>query len=100
MTSKEALKIIETYNYWNGVEEITGNTCVNPVYLEVKKHYEEAKDILENDLEVLEIIKNKQVDIFWLNKCDTYTAYNSWMGLQRMLTEDEFNKLKEWLENE
>ena len=58
MTSKEALKIIETYNFWNGAEEITGNTCVNPIYLEAKKHYEEAKDRLENDLEVLEIIKS------------------------------------------
>ena len=50
MDSKEALKIIETYNYFNGAEEITGNICVNPVYLESKKHYQEAIDKIEKEL--------------------------------------------------
>ncbi len=54
---------------------------------------------LKKDLEVLEILKNKNVDVDVIKnimkddrKFECYPYEN--------LTEDEFNKIKEWLENE
>ena len=51
--------------------------------------------------EVLDIIIKKQVHIARVNKCDNILQYN--MGTtyeERYLTETEFNKIKELLENE
>lgn len=62
------------------------------------KCFEELR-IIEEDLEVLEILKNKNVDIDLIKnimkdnrKFECYPDEN--------LTEEEFNKIKEWLESE
>ena len=56
-------------------------------------------EIIEKDLEVLEILKNKNVDVDLIKnimkdnrKFECYPDDN--------LTQEEFNKIKEWLENE
>ena len=77
MTSKEALQNIRNYR------------------IEIIKNL----DIIEEDLEVLEILKRKSVDIHLIKEImldkiefDCYPYDN--------LTNEEFNKIKEWLENE
>ena len=57
MTSKEALEIIETYNYWQGGADTMGNICIHPSYLKARKNYDEAKSIIEKDLEELKELK-------------------------------------------
>lgn len=56
---------------------------------------------IEKSLKALEIIKEKDVDIYILRKCKTVDEYNSKIvhivGEIRELTEDEFNLLKETL---
>ena len=56
-------------------------------------------EIIEKDLEVLEILKNKNVDVDLIKnimkdnrKFECYPDDN--------LTQEEFNKIKEWYENE
>lgn len=53
-------------------------------------------------LEVLEIIKVKQVDIEFIGLCADEERYNRAFVPEdddRKLTQDEFNKVKAWLEN-
>ena len=64
-----------------------------------ENHTIKCKEVIEKDLEVLEILKRKSVDIFLIKdimldkiKFDCYPYDN--------LTNEEFNKIKEWLENE
>ena len=59
----------------------------------------EELSIIEEDLEVLEILKNKNVDVDLIKnimkdnrKFECYPDDN--------LTQEEFNKIKEWLEND
>lgn len=59
----------------------------------------EELSIIEEDLEVLEILKNKNVDVDLIKnimkdnrKFECYPDDN--------LTQEEFNKIKEWLESE
>ena len=81
MTSKEALK------------ELKENAQ------EICKWELDRLEIIGKDLEVLEILKNKNVDIDLIKnimkdnrKFECYPDDN--------LTQEEFNKIKEWLENE
>lgn len=60
---------------------------------------DDCYEIIIKDLEILEILKNKNVDVDVIKnimkdnrKFECYPYEN--------LTEDEFNKIKEWLENE
>ena len=55
---------------------------------------------IEKDLEILELLKSKHVDIAELKEDDNETIYNMSMMNQDRLTEEEFKLLKEWLENE
>ena len=67
-----------------------------------------CRQIIRKDLEVLEIIKKKEVNIGLLkgilhSDLHTHTAsyYNSYfVANYRHLTQEEFDLLKEWLENE
>lgn len=68
--------------------------------------YEEDNEVIENalkDLEVLEIIKTKNVDISLIKNCYgpfAYAVYNSYIDIEKNdeLTKQEFDLLKEWLE--
>lgn len=63
---------------------------------------------IDEDLEVLEILKKKEVAIDELKNCIKHDSenrpaleeYNSFAGDKKSLTQEEFNKIKEWLENE
>ena len=72
-----------------------------------KEHNKEEIEQVRKSLEVLEIIKNKEVNIGLLkgilhSDLHTHTAnyYNSYfIASYRHLTQEEFDLLKEWLEN-
>ena len=60
---------------------------------------DDCYEIIIKDLEVLEILKNKNVDVDFIKnimkdnrKFECYPDEN--------LTQEEFNKIKEWLEND
>lgn len=92
MTSKEALWYLDDIAHGRKIE--------------YDAH--ELKCIVEKDLEVLEIIKKKEVVVGLLkgilhSDLQTHTAsyYNShFVANYRHLTQEEFDLLKEWLENE
>lgn len=68
----------------------------------------ELLDDIEKDLEVLEILKNKKVDLIQFSISKNVESYNkvimlssNYKGISRFsLTFKEFNKIKEWLEND
>ena len=80
----------------------------------VGRHYSdivrELVDKAQEQEKVLKIIKEKNVDIFFLrNSCDTVEEYNKEIMDNTMfycysncikLTQEEFNKIKEWLKND
>lgn len=59
--------------------------------------YDENIKIIEKSLKALEIIKNKQVNVFLLHSVDLET-YNDMIADNRYLTQEEFNVLKEVLQ--
>ena len=83
MTSKEA--ILELICEAKSLNRDDGRVCF-------------LRNIIEKDLEILEILKNKNVDVDLIKnimkdnrKSECYPDEN--------LTQEEFNKIKEWLEN-
>ena len=55
-------------------------------------------EIVEDDLEILELLKSKHVDIAELKEDDNVLIYNTSMLNEDRLSEEEFKMLKEWLE--
>ena len=80
MTSKEALEKLNC-------EDWTSEYC----------------EIVQKDLDVLEIIKAKNVDVVLIRIAEEYEEYNEEIACQdewwhrQMVSEDEFDKLKAWL---
>ena len=91
MTSRQALEHI-----------IFDAKMEKPIF---SRYYQEFLKPIERDLEVLEIIKNKEVVVGLLkgilhSDLHTHTAsyYNShFVASYRHLTQEEFDLLKEWL---
>lgn len=92
MTSKEALEIIKN-----------PFTCCH-----YGKKHKEASEVIEKDLEVLEILKKKEIAIDELKNCIKHDSedrpaleeYNAFAGDKKSLTQEEYMLLKEWLSNE
>ena len=90
MTSKEALKLA-ILEYEKDLETDENNQWVKNVLKGLKE--------CQQDLEVLEILKRKSVDIHLIkdimidNIRFDYYPYDN-------LTNKEFNKIKEWIEND
>ena len=61
-------------------------------------------EIIEKDLEVLEILKSNVVSLNMITIFETCEGYNDWAReyhrYSSLLTKEEFNKLKEWIEND
>ena len=116
MTSKEALKLLysdaENYAYFNETEEDLS---------EIKAEYELIKQDLDR-LEkfahenaslhteidslhtenaklkkVIEIMVDKKVSQFWIVMSESVDRYNAVMGKNYILTQEEFDLLKEYL---
>lgn len=78
----------------NDLKELLNKSYVDSYWL-VESH------IIEKELKVLEIIKEKSVDIFELRCCSSAKEYNERMVANFLkLTQEEFNLLKRyWNEN-
>ena len=65
--------------------------------------WKEDIETIEKELKVLEIIKNKNVNILEIKLCNNYEEYNccasNFFDVEE-LTQEEFDLLKEVLENE
>lgn len=85
MTSKQAL---EKLNF----ECIRSNG--------IDDEYSKELKIIEKDLEVLELIKKKNVATFLIPCCNNARDYSMKTSGFEALTDKEFKLLKEWLENE
>lgn len=62
-----------------------------------------AMEEIEKDLEVLKIFRNNEISISYLEESKSYDDYISKCDYFRCLTyitEEKYNKLKEWLKNE
>ena len=81
MNSKEAL---------NNIEKLFIGSPINPT-----RQFE----IIKKDLEVLEIIKKKNVATFLIPCCNNARDYSMKTSGFEALTDKEFKLLKEWLEN-
>ncbi len=55
---------------------------------------------IKAELEAWEIVKEKQVDIFYINVCKNAESYNKYKTSIRRLTNDELDKIKKALEIE
>ena len=86
MTSKKALKCIIV-----GTNVDTHRSSIGEI--------DKAISLIEKDLEVLEILKNKLVDITILYFSTCIEVYNCGFANRPkfQLTQEEYNKIKEWL---
>lgn len=93
MTSKEALERIKKSHFVAMALLIDG---------EKDEETEQALEIIAKSLEVLEIIKERKVNVYDLNRVFSAYKYNYFCVLEgyQELTEKQFNTLKEWLEND
>ena len=82
MNSKEAL---------NNIKNLFIGSPINPT---------QQFEIIEKDLEVLEIIKKKNVATFLIPCCNNARDYSMKTSGFESLTDKEFKLLKEWCENE
>ena len=68
-----------------------------------KVSIEECYDIVIKDLEILEILKTNIVSLQMIAIFETCIGYNDWVKEYHinssLLTEEEFNKIKEWLDD-
>ena len=63
--------------------------------IDMMLHKKKKLAVEDDELEVLNLIKNKQVDLFEIKRNDDYVAYNYEVVLsERFLTEAEFEKIK------
>lgn len=90
MKSKQALNKIS--HHLIGVLEVDA-----PELIRLVIHY---TNMVKKDLDILELLKSKHVDIAELKEDDNVTIYNMSMMNQDRLSEEEFKMLKEWLEDE
>ena len=90
MTSKEALQSIRDYHNETVYD-------IDNIYTE--NMFEKELDIIEKDLEVLEIIK--KWSFIQENYKDGYGPFTQFLcNIHTIGMEKDFNKVKEWLENE
>ena len=92
MTSKEAL------------EKIKHIKIGNPKGCSILwDEYEKEISTIEKDLDILEIIKNKRVDVSFLSYARSLDEYNAFTyhGDENdvILAQGEFDLIKEWLED-
>lgn len=90
MKSKQALNKIS--HHLIGILELDA-----PELIRLVNHY---TNMVKKDLDILELLKSKHVDIAELIEDDNVLTYNMSMMIQDRLNEDEFELLKEWLEDD
>lgn len=66
----------------------------------MSKWSKERYGIVMKDLEILELLKRKRVNIYLVEYFRNVKAYNELRNSERVLTEEEFIKIKEWLKED
>ena len=66
-------------------------------FFEQRQHLNKRLDIIENALKVLEIIKEKEVNVFIFLHSGDLETYNDMVEDNRKLTQEEYDLLKEEL---
>lgn len=97
---KEDISSMATYNpdeEWVG---LTSKEAFTLFLEETKREYDKYCDIIMRDLKVLDIIKNKDVDIVALRCCISLEQYNCKEDGRINLAEYEYNLLKEWIKDD
>lgn len=103
----KGLEALNSLKYMTCIEAGFNSELIT--YAEEMEHnemVEEKYNIIEKELNALEIIKNKKVNLFHIWVFDDYTQYkqhypfSEYNAEEDMLTNKEFDFLKEWLENE
>ena len=92
------MKAVGTINYKGILKDIVND-------LERLEELEKENERLKKDLEVLEIIKNKRLSVNTLivsilGTINPLEFYNEEVSSKLKLTQQEFDLLKEWLEND
>ena len=87
----------DEYQHYTMVDKCKINEIILKEQIEIYKK-------IKKDLEILEIIKTKNVDISLIKNCYgpfAYAVYNSYIDEEKndKLTKKEFDLLKEWLED-
>jgi len=99
MTSKEELALIKE-QFISDIENEETDNCWNETDKKADINWWKGKfQTIEQDLEILEIIKNKLVFLLALMSLP-YELYNKSVMKEQQLTQEEYDKIKEWLENE
>ena len=96
MTSKEALKNI----CLECEKEMAKNQTRCP-FRSISNEYCKEYETIKKDLEILEILKNNEISISYIEQSTSYDDYISKCDCFRNLSyiaEEEYTKLKEWLE--
>lgn len=96
MTSKEALERIK-----DDIE--IGYLSTKHSNEKDKSNYLILLNSIEKDLEILEILKNNEISISYIEQSTSYDDYISKCDCFRNLSyiaEEKYTKLKEWLEND
>lgn len=65
----------------------------------MKKIIEQALIQKDKQAKILDILKKKEVDVGWLKNCKSLLDYNFNLIIDYQLTQEEFDKVKAWLEN-
>lgn len=113
MTSREALEYLFGLALFNADKE-QHKKCreANKIIYEDLKDYEELKKLMETSIQeimkkskVLEILKRTKIDLWDFKRDTEYVDYEYYSKHYRkysleMLSREEFNMLKEWLEND
>ena len=84
------------------IKEFDGIASADSYKKLVEDHLKEIGTFqqIKVELEAWEIVKEKQVDIFYINVCKNAESYNKYKTSIKKLTNDEFDKLKKALEVE
>lgn len=98
MTSREALRILEKHSFFYEGTNLCGtDISIEPYF--TKHQYQTALEIIERDLEVLDILKNYLSLISLMDGNNYLKLVNSYIEMVR-LTDEQYEKLKEWLKND
>jgi len=106
MTPLEDLNYLKENKRRHWLDGDKSNECLDNIENALKQ----LQDIQENycvcekeaikKLLALEIIKKKNVSIYWLKGCKDRAEYNDLADKQEQLTQEEYNLLKEVLKDE
>ena len=71
---------------------------VRPKLVDISTFLDTIEIVLKNQDKILKIIKEKKVNLEYIRYCETYKEYKTRWIYWNEITQQEFDLLKEWLE--